>query len=78
MKKLLVITGILFMFASCGELEKPQSTQTVVPKENVINYGYYTDAIYEIEYKGHTYGLTEVHGGRAMFHAGHCKCNQPK
>lgn len=77
MRKLLVITGILFMFASCDEI-KTESTQTVAPKRNVINYSYYNDAIYEIEYKGHTYGYTQVHGGISMFHAGHCKCNQPK
>lgn len=31
--------------------------------------------IREFEYKGHTYLYTEVRGGVAITHAGHCKCN---
>lgn len=81
MKKLLVITGILFTFASCEDITV--STQTAKPEKNVVTYNYSNgisqyEEIYEIEYKGHTYGFTEVHSGRSYFHAGHCKCNQAK
>jgi hypothetical protein len=82
MKKLILFTAITFTFASCEDI-KTASTQTVNPKKNEVNYDYGNgvaqyDVIYEVEYKGHTYGYTYVHGDMSYFHAGHCKCNQAK
>jgi hypothetical protein len=78
MKKLILFTAITLIFTSC-KYESPQSTQTVKPKENVVNFeeGFMLTerTIGELEYNGHLYGYTSVHGGISMFHAGHCKCN---
>ena len=68
---------ILLGIVGCGETttkaESYSDTQGVVR----ISTGAFSrvEDIREFEYKGHTYLCSEVRGGVAITHAGHCKCN---
>ena len=77
MKKLLFLVMFTILVTSCEvtttKAESYSDTHGVVR----ISNGEFSrvEDIREFEYKGHTYLCSEVRGGVAITHAGHCKCN---
>lgn len=66
---------LLLMLFGC---EESNNVQTINSKKvtNIYMDGISNTDIYEFEYKGHTYIGCNVHGGKSLTHAGHCRCNK--
>ena len=73
--KYLLALAVSFLVIGCNEepamIEQGQ-------KNSILQVGLNQYNIREIQWKGHTYGFTDVHGGVSVFHAGHCRCNSVK
>lgn len=78
MKKILLTILILTLYSCKQEVRivTPEQAKIEARKakieegESVIR----NNVVKEIEYKGHLYLYSSVHGGITMCHAGHCPC----
>lgn len=69
---------LLLFLASCSDKKSVRVESHEHGGVVTIDGAYtpYQRALYEIDYKGHTYVACEVRDGLALTHAGHCWCNE--
>lgn len=70
---------ILFLFLFGCEQSSNSQTNNIIKGKIIssMDFGSMKNVdLYEFEYKGHTYIGCNVHGGKSLTHAGHCKCNK--